>query len=367
MEKAVPMDARQLGYTMCRDSLGGVWAEIDENQFEITPLSGGLTNYLYVCSLPSEVQAPDNQPRSVLLRVYGDIATSSSFVVQNSVIFALMSEKGLGPKLYGMNPKARIEALLPANCLQTVDLHNSTISRQIAEKLALFHSLDMPLCKEPRFLNKTMDDWSVKVRDTLRRTCSRDEETYMQKFRNYHLEEELETLKLILSLVDSPVVFSHNDLQEGNILYTKEENAMTVIDWEYCSYNYRGYDFGNHFIEWCYNYQVEEDPKFKVNLDNYPSRQQQEEFFRAYLRTLDRDITDDLLQLMYVEANTFVLASHFFWGLWSILQNNMSTIEFGFLEYAESRLDAYFLFKDRLPSEIVERLNQHRQLKHSTV
>lgn len=75
--------------------------------------SGGLTNYLYICKLPSHVRAPDNQPKTVLLRVYGDIATSSSFVVQNSVVFALMSEKKLGPKLYGMNPQARIEEYIP--------------------------------------------------------------------------------------------------------------------------------------------------------------------------------------------------------------------------------------------------------------
>jgi len=79
--------------------------------------SGGLTNYLYVCSLPPEVDVPDNQPHAVLLRVYGSIATSSNFVVQNSVIFALMSEKKLGPKLYGMTPEARIEELVPVRFL----------------------------------------------------------------------------------------------------------------------------------------------------------------------------------------------------------------------------------------------------------
>ena len=73
--------------------------------------SGGLTNYLYLCSVPESVQVPDNQPRIVLLRVYGDIA--SKFVVENSVIFALMSEKGLGPKLYGMNQQARVEEYIP--------------------------------------------------------------------------------------------------------------------------------------------------------------------------------------------------------------------------------------------------------------
>jgi choline/ethanolamine kinase len=44
--------------------------------------------------------------------------------------------------------------------------------------------------------------------------------------------------------VESPVVFCHNDLQEGNILYNDDEpdpakKKMTFIDWEYGNYNYR--------------------------------------------------------------------------------------------------------------------------------
>jgi len=38
---------------------------------------------------------------------------------------------------------------------------------------------------------------------------------------------------------------------------------------------FRGYDFGNHFVEWCYNYHEAEHPYYSANLDNYPSREQQ--------------------------------------------------------------------------------------------
>ncbi|XP_053384231.1 choline/ethanolamine kinase-like [Mercenaria mercenaria] len=350
---SISIETQRLGFNMCRDSIGGVWSEISEDEFQISKLSGGLTNYLYICSLPSNVRVPDNQPQSVLLRVYGDIATSSNFVVQNSVVFALMSEKKLGPKLHGMNPKARIEELVPASSLSTTDLHNPTLSRMIAEKLALFHNLDMPLCKEPRFLNDTMDKWLIEVKEILSRTHSDQDEHYMRVFRDYSLEEELQTLKEILSRVESPIVFSHNDLQEGNILYNEKcpdlRKRMTVIDWEYCSYNYRGYDFGNHFMEWCYNYNVPEYPYYRYTAQYYPTRDQQYEFFKAYLQASHCDIDDSILEKMYIEANTYALASHFLWGLWSILQNEMSNIQFGFLEYAESRLSGYFEMKRKLP------------------
>ena len=34
----VPDDARTIGYNMCRDSIGGVWASIQEKEFQIKPL-----------------------------------------------------------------------------------------------------------------------------------------------------------------------------------------------------------------------------------------------------------------------------------------------------------------------------------------
>lgn len=35
--------------------------------------------------------------------------------------------------------------------------------------------------------------------------------------------------------------------------------------------------------------------------------------------------------LLFLPHSRFTLASHFFWGLWSILQAKISTIEFGYL------------------------------------
>ena len=37
----------------------------------------------------------------------------------------------------------------------------------------------------------------------------------------------------------------------------------------------RGFDIGNHFCEWCYNYKITEPPYFEANLDHYPNREQQ--------------------------------------------------------------------------------------------
>lgn len=65
-------------------------------------------------------------------------------------------------------------------------------------------------------------------------------------------------------------------MQEGNILLREdlEDPTIVLIDFEYCSYNYRGFDIANHFIEWIYDYTEAEHPNFRVVKENYPSRDQ---------------------------------------------------------------------------------------------
>lgn len=79
-------------------------------------------------------------------------------------------------------------------------------------------------------------------------------------------------------------MFCHNDMQEGNILLccnnmTDKEALMNpqlvLIDFEYCSYNYRGFDLANHFLEWMYDYTHSVYPYFTVNRNSYPTREQQ--------------------------------------------------------------------------------------------
>lgn len=78
---------------------------------------GGLTNLLYTCELSDNIQTQNNEPRTVLLRVYGDVAKDLKFLVQNSVVFCLLSEKQLGPKCYGLYPNGRIEEYIPVRLI----------------------------------------------------------------------------------------------------------------------------------------------------------------------------------------------------------------------------------------------------------
>lgn len=168
--------------------------------------------------------------------------------------------------------------------------------------------------------------------------------------------------KGFLAKTASPILFCHNDLQEGNILFmdgpgSKEEN-MVFIDYEYCAYNYRGFDIANHFCEWMYDYSYPEHPYFKALPDDYPSVAHQRLFIERYLATYhacrpasqEPEPPESLSTVDHVlhEARVFTLASHLFWTLWSIFNAHTSKIKFGYWEYGQARLDAFMALKQEL-------------------
>ncbi|XP_074759720.1 choline/ethanolamine kinase isoform X2 [Athene noctua] len=371
---AVPAATRLQAYAWCREFLAGSWKLIGPEEFCIGPVSGGLSNLLFKCALPEHILSVGDEPRQVLLRVYGAILQVSAApltrdqqppprprlqgvdsLVLESVMFAILAERALGPRLYGVFPQGRLEQYIPSRRLRTEDLRDPDISGEIAVKMSRFHGMVMPFNKEPKWLFGTME-WYLKQISEL----TFPEEEQLKKFnhlKTYNLQEEMRSLRALLESTPSPVVFCHNDVQEGNILLLAGHEAsssdkLMLIDFEYSSYNYRGFDIGNHFCEWVYNYTHDSWPFFKASPEHYPSRQQQLHFIRHYLSEDSGrrgDTTHEeqarIEEEMLTEINRFALASHFFWGLWSVLQAKISTIEFGYLDYAQSRFEAYFQHK----------------------
>jgi hypothetical protein len=84
--------------------------------------SGGLSNFLYYCALPSGAKPNQGEPSNVLVRFYGQIHGEGALeaLLTESVIFTLLSERKLGPKLHGIFPGGRLEefiAVISAFCI----------------------------------------------------------------------------------------------------------------------------------------------------------------------------------------------------------------------------------------------------------
>ncbi|XP_074840355.1 choline/ethanolamine kinase isoform X2 [Carettochelys insculpta] len=349
---SVPGHTRLRALEWCREFLAGSWRLVGPGELGISPVSGGLSNLLYKCTLPDHIQTVGDEPRQVLLRIYGAILQGVDSLVLESVMFAILAERALGPRLYGVFPEGRLEQYIPSRRLCTKDLRDPDISREIAMKMARFHGMVMPFNKEPKWLFGTMERYLRQIAE-----LTFPEEAQLKKFNQlkaYDLRKEMGSLRELLESTHSPVVFCHNDVQEGNILLLAGHESLPtdklmLIDFEYSSYNYRGFDIGNHFCEWVYDYTHPTWPFYQASLEKYPTRQQQLHFIRHYLREAagrPRDATPEeqarVEEEMLTEVSRFALASHFFWGLWSVVQAKISTIEFGYLDYAQCRFEAYF-------------------------
>ncbi|EDW37872.1 GL21336 [Drosophila persimilis] len=158
------------------------------------------------------------------------------------------------------------------------------------------------------------------------------------------LREEFNSLYKYLVALDSPIVFSHNDLLLGNVVYTKSMKTVNFIDYEYADYNFQPFDIGNHFAEMC---GVDE-----VDYTRYPKREFQLQWLRVYLEEyLQRpNIQSAEVDWLYVQVNQFALASHIFWTVWSLLQAEHSTIDFDYVGYAFLRYNGYLARKEEFLS-----------------
>lgn len=360
-------EMREKGLRRCKQFLGGAWSDATPDDFHMEHIRGGLSNLLYKCWLSEGIQSRNGEPVKVLLRIYGQIIQESpETVLTDSVIFALLAEKCMGPKLYGVFTGGRVEEYVPSRHLYTEELRKPEISAGCARIMAQFHKLQMPMVKEPKWLFDTMTRYLDEALNnvTFVEIDERKQEK-LQELLSFGLASELQTLRHLLGQIHSPVVFCHNDLQEGNILRhgfrptvnghsAVDSDDLLAIDYEYAHYNYRGFDIGNHFCEWCYNYQITYPPYFTARLEDYPSKEQQLLFVRAYLSE-DEELnangehdSTEKEESMLLEVNMFALASHFLWGLWGIVQSHISDIEFDYLAYSLARFGAYFQQKKEL-------------------
>ncbi|XP_052868195.1 choline/ethanolamine kinase isoform X4 [Anopheles cruzii] len=510
LEASSPSEMRDIAARICRDYLTGAWKTISAEELQLKRISGGLSNFLYYVSLPDQhyynganrgsprdsfsgselcKTKPTNgnkrarkdsytsmpEPKEVLLRIYGQTHGEHALetMLTESVVFTLLSERKLGPKLHGIFPGGRIEQYIPARSLQTAELGDPKISLKVAEKMAAIHSMKIPLSKEPDWLWNTMHRWLKGIEGTLE-TMDRDRangnvavgtdgtdggtnvsDADRDFLAEMDLAGEVKWLRSLIASEDFPVVFCHNDLQEGNILLrqdepttayecnsvetfdestqldshfsgilisngivpcndplshgngtinlnrnsrkrslendhivehdldstrdsvlsgnsqplsetassvTDSEPELMIIDFEYCAYNYRGFDLANHFLEWTFDYSNGAAPYFFHKLDQYPTYEQQEKFITQYLNHLsssgDEDDSvagdgdevseagsnADEVEQIRREVQCFTMVSHLFWSLWAIV-NVYQQIEFGYMEYAVCRLKQYRLAK----------------------
>lgn len=72
--------------------------------------SGGTINTILLCTLADTFKPIDEEPTRVVFRIYCKADTG---IIAETVIFSILAQKNLGPKLYGIFDEGRIEEYIP--------------------------------------------------------------------------------------------------------------------------------------------------------------------------------------------------------------------------------------------------------------
>lgn len=316
---------------LCKD-LFKEWSELDGSRFSVETVSGGITNQL----LKVTVKEESGTSVSVTVRLYGP---NTDYVINRDrelQAIKYLSAAGFGAKLLGVFKNGMVQSFIHARTLEPSDMRKPELAAEIAKQLNKFHKVYIPGSSEPQLWNEILKFYekasALQFDDTGKQSIY---DTI--SFKEIH--NEILEIKELTSLLNAPVVFAHNDLLSGNLMLNEEEGRLYFIDFEYGSYSYRGFDIGNHFNEYA---------GYDCDYSCYPSKEEQYHFFRHYLQPEKPDeVSQKDLEVLYVESNTFMLASHLYWALWALIQARMSPIDFDYLGYFFLRYGEYKKQKEK--------------------
>uniref|UniRef100_A0A0R3QXI8 Choline/ethanolamine kinase n=1 Tax=Brugia timori TaxID=42155 RepID=A0A0R3QXI8_9BILA len=342
--KEIPYDVIVCTRELCARYLGGAWNTISPEQLRMQPVIGGISNLLFLVELPENVVPEGGEPVCSLLRIH--CSDDLDRLLSEAVVFTMLSE---------------------------------SITKHLGKVFARIHILNVPIAKKPMVI-EVANGWLEKLGNKMRHKMRlKMVQADLSKLVTYAvLKNELEIIQLCLEKSGSPIVFCHNDLQEGNILlhnqYTINENGdfdisenedpISPIDFEYASYNYRGFEFGNYICEYMLDYGNDKSPFYWVRRERTPSDEQLYYLFNSYLDEIDKQkqngdhfypvknlslSREAEIQKLFIEARRFPAVSHLFWSIWSFcLADESLPISFDYISYGLDRIALYYECKPRL-------------------
>jgi ethanolamine kinase len=122
--------------------------------------------------------------------------------------------------------------------------------------------------------------------------------------------------------------------------------TVSFIDYEYATPAPVAFDIANHFAEWG---------GFECDFSVLPTRSQRRNFLSTYLQAYNsfrgREYSSAELDQLMSEVDAFRGLPGIYWGIWALIQAQISQIEFDYANYAEIRLGEYFAWKESLEKE----------------
>jgi len=277
------------------------WKGID---VRITQLSGGITNKLY------RVQS---EKGDVTVRIYGD--KTELFIHRDYEVQAIeeMSKIGVSSKLIKYMPDLGV-----------------TIVEFIGDSIVLTneHFLDKSLYKKIVSPIRKIHNSGAKLKKIFSPIVEVGKmvsilEGLNVKYPEFDIDgtvKRLEKLSAVINIPQADFTACHNDLLADNFILIKEEfkhkydSPMYIIDWEYAGMAPKYYDIADMFQEVLVPREAE-----KLIVKEY----------------CDGQDFDNMLY--YIDL--FKPFPDIYWFLWSLIQLNISTIEFDFYNYGKAKYE----------------------------
>ncbi|PLB35438.1 putative ethanolamine kinase [Aspergillus candidus] len=352
------------------------------NQIEFVRFTDGITNTLLkiINRKPgwSEEQI-DND--AVLMRAYGNHTEIIIDRERETNSHALLARHGLAPPLLARFQNGLLYRFIRGRPATHDDLVTPRIWRPVARRLAQWHAVlpikgkaepsmsaaampiipqvdaqtdaqphlqprehDFPLIK-PRQPGPNM--WTVLQKWILALPSTSED----QRQRRLRLQGELERVVGEFDdgkgLGEDGLVFAHCDLLCANVIAlpsTNDSEDATVhfIDYEYATPSPAAFDIANHFAEWG---------GYDCDYGMMPTRAVRRQFLTEYIKSytshkgIPESSQTDLVDRLYEDVDRFRGIPGLYWGVWGLIQAQISQIDFDYATYAENRLGEYYAWR----------------------
>lgn len=282
----------------------------DSNSVLLEECRNGITNKLVKCH---------NKKRgiTVLIRTYGkgsEELIDRKHEISNSI---RLSSLGLCPPIYSTFCNGFVYGYTEGTPLTPEMMRDEKNSLLIAKTLSTWHRI-IPTNKEDsdKSIFRSLRDW-ISILEEKKISIP------------LGVKEDIDSLEKVFldSNGKKEMVFCHNDLLSGNLILSPTEDEVSFIDFEYGGLNYAEFDIANHFCEWC---GFDFDPQL------HPSLEEQDAFLKEYAGG-DFDGSDSFKRGIMV----MTLCSHLYWGIWALIQNANSDIDFNYVAYSTKRFSLY--------------------------
>lgn len=366
------------------------WRSLSFSDVSFSRLTG-FTNITYRVKILDPDTKTEVEPK---IMVYREFCPHENFFSrkEEGLIFACLGKEGIGPRSYGGNDVYRLEEFIIGKHPDPEVMNSRLFALSLCKYAANFHNEDLEgLSKNPHCLyldqGRPYPDF-FKMTEKFKTRVSESDVELILTLRDFVNDSELDFLKNKLQEVNGKVCFCHNDLNANNIFLKDTgidlQNSIIFIDFEYCNYNYRGYDMGNFLIERCFDYNYDKPPYFSFAFENFAEDSFIKEFAMFYMFfdlihskklhfdtkifELNAEKLSEILisnqcvknseefekeiEKMTQEIKIGVLMSLFYWILWSGSICQDPNIKFEYLKHGITRMETYLKLKKKWFEEL---------------